>query len=124
MSIDARHELGRRGEQLAAEHLARLGFEIVERNYRTRWGELDIIAWDGTSLVFCEVKARRGPHWRGQALDAVDGPKRAQLRKMAARWLVERRERPYAAELRFDAIGVTFDAAGELIGIEHVEHAF
>jgi putative endonuclease len=47
-----------------------------------------------------------------------------QLRKMAARWLVERRERPYADELRFDAIGVTVDPAGRLVALEHVEQAF
>ena len=61
MSSDPRHELGRRGEQAAVEHLLRRGFDIVERNYRTRWGELDIVAYDGSSLIFCEVKARRMP---------------------------------------------------------------
>ncbi len=121
---DTRQELGQRGEQLAAEHLLREGFDIVERNYRTRWGELDIVAFNGTTLVFCEVKTRRTPSARGQALDAVNQVKRTRLRKMAGRWLVERRERPYADELRFDAIGVTFDAAGRLMAIEHVEGAF
>jgi putative endonuclease len=124
MSTDARQELGRRGEQVAADHLIRRGFSIVDRNYRTRWGELDIVAYDGETLVFCEVKARRAPHGSGRPLDAVHGPKRAQLRKMAGRWLIERRDRPFATELRFDAIGVSFDSGGELIGIEHVEHAF
>jgi len=124
MSSDARHELGRRGEQLAVEHLIRRGFSIMERNYRTRWGELDIIAYDGNALVFCEVKARRLPRRSGAPLDAIHGPKRAQLRKMAGRWLIERRERPFANELRFDAIGVSFDSGGDLVGIEHVEHAF
>jgi hypothetical protein len=47
-----------------------------------------------------------------------------QLRKMASRWLVERPDRPYAEELRFDAIGLTFDAAGRLVALEHIEHAF
>jgi putative endonuclease len=121
---DDRQELGRRGEDLAAEHLLRAGFDIVERNYRTRWGELDIIAYDGTSLIFCEVKTRRMPSARGQALDAVHHGKRTRLRKMAGRWLVERRERPYADELRFDAIGVTFDVAGRLMALEHIERAF
>ena len=55
MSNDLRHRLGRLGEQLAADHLARCGFEILQRNYRTRWGELDIVAFDGRTLAFCEV---------------------------------------------------------------------
>jgi putative endonuclease len=130
MSADPRQELGRRGEQVAVEHLLRRGFDIIERNYRTRWGELDIVAYDGSALIFCEVKARRmptrgGPPARaGQPLDAVNGAKRTQLRKMAGRWLIERRERPFAEELRFDAIGVSFDAGGDLVGLEHIEHAF
>ena len=116
--------LGARGERLAAEHLARRGFEIVERNYRTRWGELDIIAFDGRTLAFCEVKSRRlGPDG-GTPFDAIRSRKRSQVRKMAGRWLVERRDRPYAETLRFDAIGVTFDLAGRLVGIEHLEGAF
>ena len=124
MSSDARQELGRRGEQLAVEHLVRRGYAIVERNYRTRWGELDIVAYDGCALVFCEVKSRRMTGPGGQPLEAVHGPKRTQLRKRAGRWLIDRRERPYAQELRFDAIGVSFDTRGDLVGLEHVEHAF
>lgn len=124
MSTDARQELGRRGEQAAVNHLIRQGFSIVERNYRTRWGELDIVAYDGKALVFCEVKARRLPHRGGQPLEAVHPGKRVQLRKMAGRWLIERRERPFATDLRFDAIGVSFDSRGDLVGLEHVENAF
>ena len=52
---DARKRLGAEGEELAARHLRRRGFEIVDRNYRTRWGELDIVAFDGRVLAFCEV---------------------------------------------------------------------
>jgi hypothetical protein len=57
VSNDPRHRLGALGERLAAEHLIRRGFRIVERNYRTRWGELDIVAFDGQTLAFCEVVA-------------------------------------------------------------------
>jgi putative endonuclease len=121
---DLRHQLGATGEQLAAEHLERLGYRIVERNFRTRWGELDIVAFDGHTLAFCEVKTRRIGGRAGTPLEAVAAGKRAQVRKMAGRWLVERRERPYADVLRFDAIGVSFDATGRLISLEHVEGAF
>jgi putative endonuclease len=124
VTSDRRHSLGKLGEELAAGHLVKRGFEIVERNYRTRWGEVDIIAYDGRTLAFCEVKARRLPGRAGNPLDGVRTLKRAQVRKMAGRWLIERTDRPYADVVRFDAIGVTFDPAGELISIEHLEGAF
>lgn len=122
VSNDLRHRLGRVGEQLAAEHLERRGFAIVERNHRTRWGEIDLIAADDQRIVFCEVKTRRvgssGP---------FDGLREAQcrrLRRMAAAWLQQRHDRPRAPELRFDAIGVTIDAHGRLVALEHLEGAF
>ncbi len=124
MSEDRRHALGALGERLAAEHLERRGFRIVERNYRTRWGELDIIAFDGQTLTFCEVKTRRMAAGSGSPFDAIRQRKRLQVRKMAASWLRERKQRPYAAAMRFDAIGVTFDLAGRLVAIEHLEGAF
>ena len=124
MSREHRHHLGQLGEQLATKHLVRRGFEIVERNYRTRWGELDIIAFDGRTLAFCEVKTRRSAEDGTEPLDAVRTRKRAQVRKMAGQWLLERTPRPYADQIRFDAIGVTFDSVGTLVRIEHVEDAF
>jgi putative endonuclease len=124
MSDDVRHRLGAAGEQLAAEHLTRLGFEIAERNYRTRWGELDIVAFDGRTLAFCEVKTRRAGGRAGGPFDAVGPGKQARVRKMAGSWLIERQDRPYAEEVRFDAIGVTFDTAGRLVSLEHLEGAF
>jgi putative endonuclease len=124
MSNDLRHHLGHRGEQLAAEHLVRRGFRIVERNYRTRWGELDIVAFDGHTLAFCEVKTRRLAPGGGSPFEALHRLKQARVRKMAGSWLIERTERPFADVIRFDAIGVTFDPAGALVGIEHLEGAF
>ena len=61
MPDNRRRQLGDAGEQLAADHLARRGFQILDRNYRTRWGELDIVACDGRTIVFCEVKTRVAP---------------------------------------------------------------
>lgn len=124
MTGDARPELGRLGEQLAAEHLIRRGFQIVERNYRTRWGELDIVAFDGRTLAFCEVKTRRAAGYAAAPLEAVGSNKRTRVRKMARRWLLERANRPYAENLRFDAIGVTLDRSGRLVALEHLEGAF
>jgi putative endonuclease len=124
MADDHRRTLGRTGEDLAAEHLVRAGFEIVERNFRTRWGELDIVAYDGRTLVFCEVKSRRVVNGDGHVFDALHGAKRAQVRKMAGMWLSERDDHPRAVQLRFDAVGVTFDRAGQMISLEHLEGAF
>ncbi len=124
MSSEIRHRLGTAGERLAAEHLARRGFRIIERNYRTRWGELDIVAFDGRTLAFCEVKTRRLGGARGGPFDAVGRGKQARVRKMAGSWLIERRERPRADVVRFDAIGVTFDREGRLVALEHLEGAF
>lgn len=124
MSGDLRPQLGRLGEQLAAEHLTRRGFEIVERNYRTRWGELDIVAFDGRTLAFCEVKTRRLAESGRSPLESVRTFKRSQVRKMAGRWLIERTDRPYADTVRFDAIGVTLDLSGRLVSLEHLEGAF
>jgi putative endonuclease len=124
VSTDHRPELGRLGERLAAEHLVRRGYQIVERNYRTRWGELDIVAYDGRTLAFCEVKTRRLRTPGRDPLESVHARKRSKVRKMAGRWLIERTDRPYAENLRFDAIGVTFDADGRLVRLEHLEGAF
>ena len=124
MSANASQSLGAVGEELAAQHLTRRGFRILDRNYRTRWGELDIVAFDGHALVFCEVKSRRVGGSAGGALEAVSPVKQTQVRRMAGRWLVERRDRPYAEVIRFDAIGITFDSAGRLVALEHLEGAF
>ena len=124
MDHDPGRDLGRAGEQMAAEHLVRLGYEIIERNYRTRWGELDIVARAGSTLAFCEVKTRRAGGRAGGPFDAVGPGKQARVRKMAGRWLVDRRDRPYAAVIRFDAIGVTVDGAGRLVELRHLEGAF
>jgi putative endonuclease len=121
---DPRRAIGATGELLAVEHLERLGYEIVERNYRTRWGELDIVARDGATLAFCEVKTRRAGGRAGGPLDAVCARKQAQVRKMAASWLMQHRDRPYAGSIRFDAIGVTVDGAGRLMSLSHLEGAF
>ncbi len=124
MGTDPRKQLGALGERLAGEHLVHRGFQIVERNFRTRFGELDIVAFDGRVLAFCEVKTRRMLPGQGSPFDAIRALKRSQVRRMAAVWLNARSDRPYAQELRFDAIGVTFDLSGRLLSIEHLEGAF
>ncbi len=124
MSDDPRHTLGATGERLAAEHLQRRGYRILERNYRTRWGELDLVAFDGATIAFCEVKSRRAGGAGATPWEALGSAKQAQVRRIAARWLHEHTDRPRAVTLRFDAIGVTFDRAGRLLRLEHLEGAF
>jgi putative endonuclease len=124
MSSDRAKELGRRGEELAAEHFARLGYRVLARNHRTRFGELDLVLADEgeAMIVFCEVKSRRlgQRDWR----DNLHRRKRKQVRTMAAAWLNEVTDRPWGAELRFDAVGVTLDHRDELVRLDHLEGAF
>lgn len=124
VSNDRRHQLGREGERLAAEHLIRRGFAILARNYRTRWGELDLVAFDGRTLAFCEVKTRRMGHGEGTPFESIDRRKRGRVRRMAGSWMREVTARPSAAVIRCDAIAVTFDRAGRLVAVEHLEGAF
>jgi putative endonuclease len=129
MAHDTRRALGALGEEAAARHLRAAGYELVDRNFRTRHGELDIVAADSRHLVFCEVKTRVAGGRRGPAgaLDAIGHAKRARLRRMAAQWLRAHSadsERPVRDELRFDAIGVTVTPRGELVRLEHLEGAF
>ncbi len=122
MTTDQRHALGRLGEDLAARHFERLGYDVVARRHRTRFRELDLVVTDGEALVFVEVKARRaGPTGPWAALDDA---KRAQVRRMAGAYLAAVRPRPFAREVRFDAVGVTVDAQGALVALEHLEGAF
>ena len=122
MTPDPRHSLGRLGEGFAAEHLERLGLRVVARNHRTRYGEIDLVAADDRSLVFCEVKTRRAGS--GSPWDALTEAKQGQVRAMARAYLASAAERPRVAELRFDAIGVTVDGAGRLVRLDHLEGAF
>jgi putative endonuclease len=133
---DPRRRLGAKGERLAADHLEARGCEVVSRNFRTRYGELDLVARDARFLVFCEVKTRivRGAPGLPGAPAAPNplGPfasigarKQRQVRAMAREWLaqdlLEGRRPP---EIRFDAIGISFDARGRLLSLEHLEAAF
>jgi putative endonuclease len=99
-------EVGATGEDRAADHLVRSGMRIVERNYRCKVGELDIIARDGTTLVFVEVRSRRSAEF-GSALDAVTHHKRRKVTRVALAYLAARK--PRFACARFDVVAITGD---------------
>ena len=124
MSTDRRSSLAVSGETLAVQHLARRGYAVVATNARTRFGEIDVIVHGHGTLVFAEVKTRRAGGSAGTALDAFSHRKTRQVRKLAAAWLNDTPSRPKADEIRFDAVGVTVDAAGRLVALDHVEGAF
>jgi putative endonuclease len=121
---DPRRQLGALGEQLASDHLSRLGFQILERNARMRTGELDIVAADDRTIVFCEVKTRVAGAAQRDPFESIHPRKQLQVRRLATRWLSEHTDRPRLADVRFDAIGITLDARGGLLRLEHLEGAF
>ena len=120
-----RQRLGRTAEDLVAERLAASGWTLLARNARSRHGELDIVALDGRALVFVEVKAGRAGSAFGpvRPVLAVDRRKQQQVRRLATAWMRERRDLPFYAEIRFDAVGVSFDRDGRAT-VEHIEGAF
>jgi putative endonuclease len=122
----ARQRTGRIAEDLVARRLGAAGWEILERNARTRHGELDIVALDGRTLVFVEVKAGRAGSTRGpeRPILAIGPRKQLRLRRLATAWMAERRQLPRYEEIRFDAVGVTLDGAGRAVDVEHIRAAF
>ena len=113
---------------------------MLERNARTRFGELDLVAVGTGCLVFCEVRARvvralgagRGPRDPAGPLESIGPQKRRRLRKLAREWLAARSASPNDEEglpsgvrrLRFDAVGLVLSPDGELLDLEHLEDAF
>ena len=122
----ARQRIGRRAEDLVAARLAGAGWRILERNARTRLGEIDIIAIDGRTLVFVEVKAgRRGSDLGPERPALAVGPrKQLRIRRVATAWMATRPAPPAYAEIRFDVVGVSFDGAGMNLAVEHIRSAF
>jgi putative endonuclease len=114
--MNPKDELGRAGEQVAAEYLERAGLRILDRNWRCADGEIDIVAAERRMLVVCEVKTRSGTVF-GTPLEAISRHKRARLRRLAVRWLAA--HGVLFDEVRIDVIGLLKDKAGEF-QIEHV----
>jgi putative endonuclease len=112
---DPRHQLGFDGEQCAVDALVARGYAILARRYRTRLGELDIVARDQDTLVFVEVKTRSGESF-GQPEDAVTWRKRQRLARLAESFLVDARLGDVAC--RFDVVSVIWrERAGPVVEV-------
>ena len=119
--MNRRPVTGRRAESLAAAHLESAGLRIVARNWRRPEGELDIVADDGGTCVFVEVRSRTG-EMHGHALEAVTPRKRARVVRAARLYLDA--ETPAAAGFRFDVVAITFWDDGRQPDVVHIANAF
>ena len=117
--MDARPVLGRHGEDLAVEMYESLGYRVLERNFRVDQGEVDIVVERGDIVVFCEVKTRRSDLW-GSPAEAVAWQKQQRLRRLAARWMSERK--PGAVAIRFDVVSIVMRE--DSTEITHLPNAF
>jgi len=118
--VDPRRRLGVAGEDAVARWYEAAGYEVVDRNWRCRDGELDLVALRGDTLVFCEVKTRASTKF-GAPFEAVTATKQRRLRNLALRWLAE--HGTHRSTLRFDVASVTRVSTDELT-VEVLEAAF
>ena len=118
--VTARSSLGSAGEDKAVHHLESLGYRIIDRNYRCRYGEIDVIASDAGDLVFVEVKTRRSRSY-GSASESVDRRKRQKLALSAQAYLQQ--NCPGEVSARFDVAEVYFEN-GRPVSVELIKGAF
>lgn len=123
---DPRRRTGQIAEDFVAARLIEKDWEIVERNARTRYGELDVVALDGPVLVFLEVKGARAGSRFGpeKPILSIDFTKQRQVRRLGTAWMAERREFPPFDDIRFDAVGVTLDRNDHPVEVEYLPGAF
>lgn len=119
MKADRRKDLGRLGEDAAAKHLANKGCTILERNYRIRSGEVDIIAKEAETLVFVEVKTRMSRRY-GSPAESVNAGKRRRISAAALQYVSENGAGDMPA--RFDVIEVYAETEG--LRLRHITDAF
>jgi len=113
--------LGERGEKYAARYLRRLGYKILFTRYRQRYGEIDILAVEGQTVVFVEVKTRRSKE-KGRPAEAVDTHRQARLTRAALAFLKSHRLLEYAS--RFDIIEVVWPEDQKRPAVRHIQNAF
>jgi putative endonuclease len=117
--MGAPHELGALGERLAARHLERHGYTVIDRNFRFGHREIDLIVRRGDTVAFVEVKSRKGMGY-GHPLEAITSLKRREIERVARYWLQARRQAGFT--YRFDAVAVIF--GGGRPRIDHVSNAW
>ena len=117
--VDDRRGLGRRGEELAARHLAGRGYEIVARNWRCETGEIDLVTRDGDCLAFVEVRTRRG-RALGTPEESITAAKQARLIDLAEAYV---QMSDWPGHYRIDVVAVELDRRGRLLRVEHYENA-
>lgn len=116
-----RLSLGKFGERVAAAHLEAKGFRIIDRNFRVAEAEADLVARDGDTVVFVEVRTRRGGA-AGMAALSINARKAAKV-LLAARWYAERHPEYGALPMRIDAVTVELARDGKVLRVEHIEDA-
>jgi len=116
-----KQEKGQKAEEAAVEYLLRQGYIILERNYRSPLGEIDIIAEDRDCLVFIEVRSRQGTRY-GLPQESVNWVKRQKVRKLAHSYLRARGK--WNKPCRFDVVGILFNENGEIKSVELICDAF
>ena len=119
MAVDDRRGLGRHGEELAAQHLMAKGYEIVARNWRCPSGELDLVAREGDSLAFVEVRTRRG-RALGTPEESVTAAKQARLVDLVEAYV---QEHDWMGAYRIDVVAIELDRRGRLLRLDHYENA-
>jgi putative endonuclease len=115
-----RRRFGDFGERVAASHLEAKGYEILERNWSVREGEIDLIASRGRDLVFVEVRSRRGGTY-GKPEESISGRKASHVRAAVAAYMQEHPEAP--PNIRIDAVVIELDAKGRVMRVEQIENA-
>jgi len=119
--LHGRDALGRRGEDLAAKHLQRIGYRIVGRRERVLRGDIDIVALDGRTVVFVEVRSRSDTR-HGHPAETVGPVKQQRIAELANAYI--RRHRLQDCQVRIDVVTVTFGADDAAPVVEHFENAF
>ncbi|MDA1258781.1 MAG: YraN family protein [Chloroflexi bacterium] len=119
-SDGGRGELGRLGEGIAAERLSLRGYRVIDRNFRTREGEVDLVAWDGPTLAFIEVKTRRG---RGYGLPEESITPTKSDRLVAAAWAYMGSMESPPEDWRIDAVLIEFGVGNAVRRFEVIKSA-
>lgn len=107
--------VGRQGENIACEYLSKHKYKIIDRNFTCRFGEIDIVAWDGETVIFVEVKARKDDSF-GMPREAVDYRKQQTIVRCATYWLYKKKQ--MGVPVRFDVVEILGDS------VTHIQDAF